>query len=118
MKIETTLSDNTILKELGSRVAHFRLLKNLTQLEMSEEAGVSKRTIERLEAGSSVQLSSFIRVIRMLNLMSAFNGIVPEAQLGPIAQLGLQPKFRQRAAKKKEISKVEETPWTWGESES
>ena len=118
MKLEKELSDEAVLKELGSRLAHFRLLKNLSQLEMSEEAGVSKRTIERLEAGNSVQLSSFIRIIRMLNLMSAFNGIVPEPQLGPIAQLGLQPKFRQRTSKKKDFSKVEETPWTWGESES
>ena len=51
MKIETAFSDQAILQELGARIANTRLERNLTQADLAKEAGVSKRTVERLESG-------------------------------------------------------------------
>lgn len=46
---ETT--DEAVLGELGRRLAQVRLGKNLTQAQLAAKAGVSKRTVERLEVG-------------------------------------------------------------------
>lgn len=51
MKIAGQHPDEAILKELGGRLAGVRLGRNLTQAALAEQAGVSKRTVERMEAG-------------------------------------------------------------------
>jgi DNA-binding XRE family transcriptional regulator len=53
MKISSQLSDESLLKELGGRLAAARIVRNLTQAALAEQAGVSKRTVERLESGGS-----------------------------------------------------------------
>ena len=49
MKIEPQLTDEAVLQELGGRLTQSRIGHNLTQAALAEQAGVSKRTIERLE---------------------------------------------------------------------
>lgn len=107
-------SDADVLSALGKKITNARLYKNLTQSEVSNEAGVSKRTLERLEAGESIQLSSFIRILRTLGFLEALNNIFPESVISPMTQLKLQKKQRQRASKKKS-SMIEESSkeWTW-----
>ncbi len=105
-------SEAEVLTELGKKITHARLYKNLTQDEVSLEAGISKRTLERLEAGRSIQLSSFIRVLRKLHYLEAFNNIFPEPTISPMAQLKLQGKQRQRASKK-QIRKEATHLWSW-----
>ena len=65
MRISSRNTDEAILQELGQRVARSRLNRNLTQARLADEAGVSKRTVERIEAGYSTQLSNLIRVFRL-----------------------------------------------------
>ena len=65
MKISKLLADDAILTEIGERVARRRLDLQLTQAEMAEQAGVAKRTVERIEAGASAQMSSIIRILRV-----------------------------------------------------
>ena len=52
MKITKQATDEVILGELGGRLAKIRLDRNLTQAQLATQAGVSKRTVERLEAGA------------------------------------------------------------------
>lgn len=114
MKKKFLLSDDAILKKLGNRIALIRINKNLTQTETSSQAGISKRTLERLESGNSIQLSGFIRIFRALGLLDEFQTIFQDPVASPMAQLKLQklPKaIRQRAVKKKE--KPIAKKWTW-----
>jgi transcriptional regulator with XRE-family HTH domain len=114
MKIAGQLSDDAVLKELGARLARVRLDQNLTQADLAAQAGVSKRTVERLEAGAvGTQLSGFIRICRALGLMGRFDVLVPEPLPSPIALLKLRGKQRRRASGAKS-SAVSEKPWTWG----
>ena len=63
MKIVKPATDAAVLTEIGRRLARVRLEKNLTQVQLAEQAGVSKSTVQRLESGDvSPQLSGFIRV--------------------------------------------------------
>lgn len=115
MKISTTLTNEAILKELGERLAGARLARNVTQATLAEEAGVAKRTVERLESGeAATQLSGFVRVCRALGLLERLDALVPEGTASPIAQLKLHGRKRQRATGRKAAS-GEPKKWTWGD---
>src|SRR2546422_5273363 len=99
MKIAKQATDEAVLSELGGRLAQVRLERNLTQAQLAEQAGVSKRTVERLESGSvATQLSGFIRVCRVLDLVERFDLLVPEPVPSPVEQLKLRGRKRQRAS--------------------
>ena len=98
MKIRPQTADVAILREMGHRLYRRRLEYNLTQADLANEAGVSKRTIERLEAGESAQLYNLIRVLRALSLTENIDALVPEPMPSPMQQLKLKGKSRKRAS--------------------
>lgn len=99
MKIVRESTDEAVVGELGNRLAQVRLAKNFTQAQLAAQAGVSKRTVERLEAGGvAPQLSGFIRICRALDLLERFELLVPEPVASPMAQLRLGGKQRRRAS--------------------
>lgn len=113
MKILSQLTDDAVLRELGERLGRVRLQRNMTQAELAVEAGVSKRTIERMEAGGATQLVNLVRACRALNLVEGFETLIPEPLPSPIAQLKLRGKERKRASSAKPPTPV--TKWQWGE---
>jgi len=117
MKISTELTDQTLLQEIGERLARARIDLDLTQAALAEKSGVAKRTIERLESGeAATQLSGFLRVCRALGLLERIDLMLPEPTPGPMAQLKQQGHLRQRATGKKAAAEPEKK-WTWGEPE-
>jgi transcriptional regulator with XRE-family HTH domain len=109
------LPDEAVLRELGERLTRIRLERNFTQATLAEQAGVSKRTVERLEAGEvATQLSGFLRVCRVLGLLERFDALVPEPLPSPMAQLKLQGRKRRRASGKK-VGAPPPKKWTWGD---
>lgn len=112
MKLSHLLTEDAILAEMGQRMAHRRLDLQLTQAEVARQAGVAKRTLERIEAGSSAQLSSLIRIFRVLDLLSTLDRVIPEAQVGPMALLKRQGKQRQRASNRRGSQRTHK-PWSW-----
>ena len=114
MKITKPVTDAAILGELGGRLAKIRLDHNLTQAQLATQAGISKRTVERLETGAvATQLSSFIRVCRVLGVVERFDLLIPESVPSPVAQLKLSGKRRQRASATKS-AKSSVKKWHWG----
>jgi transcriptional regulator with XRE-family HTH domain len=117
MKITKHATDEVVLGELGGRLARIRLDHNLTQAQLATQAGVSKRTVERLEAGAvATQLSGFIRVCRVLDLIERFELLVPEPVPSPVAQLKLGGRKRQRASTAKPVKPLAEK-WQWGDEQ-
>ena len=114
MRIENALTDEALLTELGERLAQFRLNQNITQAELAERAGVSKRTVERIEAGASTQLANLVRLLRALGLLENFKLLAPEPTPSPMEQLKLQSKARVRASSKTEKS-LRSGNWQWGD---
>ena len=113
MTITRSLSDTAILAELGTRLAQARLDRNLSQDRLATEAGVSKRTIERLETGHSAQLASLIRVLRALDLAEHIDLLIPAPATSPLAQLKLQGRKRERASRQPRGGRSAATTWTW-----
>ena len=109
MKIEDQ-KDTAILEELGLRLAQARLDHNFTQENLATAAAVSKRTVERLETGRSVQVSNLVRVLSALDLVRNLDQLAPPTGARPIEQLKHQGKGRRRASPIKQSSA---TAWTW-----
>ena len=114
MKVLTALSDETVLKEIGNRLAQTRLERNLTQAQLAEMAGISKRTLERLESGAAAsQLTSFIRACRSLGLLDQLDLFLPVPRVSPVEQLKLQGRRRKRASGSNS-KKTSSKKWSWG----
>ena len=115
MKITKQATDETVLTELGGRLTRVRLERNLTQAQLAEQAGVSKRTVQRLEAGAvATQLSGFIRVCRVLDVLERFDTLIPEPVPSPVEQLKLRGRQRRRASAVKTVRSPAKK-WQWGD---
>jgi len=114
VKILSTSSDAAVLDELGARLARRRLDLGLTQAELAREAGVAKRTVERIEAGASAQVASLIRILRMLELLPALDALVPAPRPSPVALLETQGRRRARASGRRRRN-PSAPGWTWGD---
>ena len=115
MKITQNLTDESLLNLIGERLARLRLMKNLTQQQLAEQAGLGLRTVQRLELGAAAtQLSGFIRVCRVLGLVENLETFIPQPAVSPMAQLKQAGRKRQRATGKK-TAPGGSKKWTWGE---
>ncbi len=110
---EFLLTDEAILHEIGRRLARRRVDMGLTQAKLARQAGVGRSTVERMEAGHSTQISSFIRVLRVLNLLQLFYDLFPKPGLHPMDLVKLQQKVPKRASSKRKTAKKPAGDWAW-----
>ena len=113
MKTSNQLADDAILRALGARLGRIRLQRNLTQADLASQAGVSKRTVERIEGGGATLLVNLVRVCRALGLVEGFETLIPEPAPSPVAQLKLRGKERKRASSVKPPEP--QGKWRWGD---
>lgn len=112
------MTDSAVLSELGQRLARHRLERNLTQAALAKEAGVSKRTLIRLEAGESTQLTNLVRMLRALRLLKNLDTLVPPPVPSPIEQLRTKGRERKRASPRTdEGPPTKPGEWTWGDDQ-
>ena len=107
--------EKAVLAELGLRLTQARLGRNFTQAQLADAAAVSKRTVERLETGQSVQLSNLVRVLDALDLTRNLELLVPAAGPRPMELLRNRGKRRQRASRSKTDPG---RPWAWNDDKS
>jgi len=114
LNIENLMSDKAVLEEVGHRLSRCRVEQEVTQAKLAKEAGLSKRTVERIEAGESTQTSSLVRIMRVLGLLESLDAAMPETGPRPMDLLKLRGKERQRASSKKNKEQVGKE-WSWGD---
>lgn len=119
MEINSKTTDEVVLAELGARLERTRLERDMSQLELAAEAGVERKSVQRMEGGQPVRLVSFIRVLRVLDLLDALDRLVPEPQPSPIELLKLHGRRRRRASgeRGRDAADAEEAneSWRWGD---
>lgn len=95
---------------IGERIASQRLGLNWTQKELAAKAGISLRTLIRLENGEgNPALSALVAVCSALNLLNRFETLLPRVELTPEQILkGRPPRERARKSKSK-------SAWKWGD---
>lgn len=109
-----TMTDDAVLEEFGRRLGRRRLDLQLTQAKLAEQAGVSKRTVERMEAGAGAQTLSLIRILRVLDLLKGLDLLIPETGPRPMDLLKLKGKERKRASSSRAADQPDEV-WSWGD---
>ena len=100
---------------LCMRLESIRLSRNITQAQLAEEAGVSPRTIGRLEKGQGVSMDTFIRIMMALNIQQNLEALLPDPSVRPIERIGMTAAERKRARPTKSIDEL--PTWSWGNGE-
>ena len=98
---------------LCRQLESIRLTRNLTQAQLAREAGISLRTIGRLEKGLGVSLDTFIRVLMALGLQTNLQTLLPDPTVRPIERVTFGGTERKRARPVK--TEPEKSTWTWGD---
>lgn len=82
------MSNNEIIRMLGTRLRQYRLNLNKTQKEMAEECGLSLPTVQKMESGNSsnINLGNLLKIIRFLGLLENINAFIPEQPESPYAR--------------------------------
>ena len=103
------------LEHLSRRLVQHRLNRNLTQVELADAAGISRRTLARLEAGEPTQLENFLRTLIALGLQDGLERLVPDVPESPIQQLERSGRRRKRATGSRKPRSDDNAPWSWDE---
>jgi transcriptional regulator with XRE-family HTH domain len=118
MRLDELRTDEAVLREIGARLEQLRLARNRSQLQMAQDAGVGRATIQRIERGESVQLTSLVKLLRALGLLGELEAAIPAAVESPIAELERRNRpSRRRASSRRTASPSAraDRPWRWGD---
>ena len=100
---------------LCKRLENVRLSRNITQKQLADKAGVSPRTIGRLEKGQGVSVDTFIRVLTALGVQQNLEALLPDPTVRPIERIDIAGGERKRA--RPGLSSDELATWSWGDGE-
>lgn len=88
---------------LGEQLGRYRLLQNIPQTELAQNAGISARTLRRLESGEGGSMDSFIRVLMALNIDSNLSVLIPDSTVRPMERTRPAKTERMRASRSKNL---------------
>jgi len=91
------MSNSALSQTLGAFIKHHRLQQNKTQGAVAKAAGISRSTISLLERGETVTISTFIQVLRVLDLLHVMDSFNVQPQISPIELAKLEQEKRLRA---------------------
>ena len=96
------MTNAAILQTLGERLKEYRLRRNLQQAELAKFAGVNVSTVSRIEKGQNIMIDSYLRIMRVLDMLDNLEEFIPEPPRSPLLMKKLQGKNKQRIKKAKE----------------
>lgn len=100
------------IKELGQKIKLYRIMKEMSQQDLADKTGVSKRSISRLEQGESVQLENLFRILLALELGENIDMLVPDQSKRPSFYLEKADNKNKRVRKK-----TERNDFRWGDEQ-
>jgi DNA-binding XRE family transcriptional regulator len=101
---------SAIAEELGERLKQARLNADMTQIEVADQAGVSRKAILNAEKGKG-QLEVFIAILSALSLTSQLANFLPIQEISPIQLSKLRGRKRQRASGQRSTGEQESSQW-------
>lgn len=90
------------IKELGQKIKTYRIMNEISQQDLEDKSGVSKRSISRLEQGETVQVDNLFKVLISLGLEDNIELLVPDQSKRPSYYLEKTESQPQRVRKKTE----------------
>ncbi len=110
MKIQKNYQE--YIKELGQKIKTYRIMSEMSQQDLEDKSGVSKRSISRLEQGESVQLDNLFKIIIALGLGDNIELLVPDQTKRPSYYLEKTESKPKRVRKK-----TQKNEFKWGDEE-
>ena len=100
------------IKELGQKIKTYRIMKEMSQQDLEDKTGVSKRSISRLEQGESVQVDNLFKILLALELGDNIELLVPDQTKRPSCYL------EKTADKPKRVrKKIKKSEFKWGDEQ-
>lgn len=99
------------LRTLGEKITRLRIARDLKQSELAYEAGISERTLQRMEAGEVVKSDGLLKVIAYLGKLDAMLGAIDTPAFSPYelansaTRGGAPPRSRVRRSRKQAPAK-------------
>lgn len=115
MKIDSLTPNNTILEELGSRLARVRKQQGYSQDKLAKQAGLGVATLRRIEDGKDSQLGSWLKLLKALDMSPAIETLMPESFNSPMSEALANKKSRPYPRSGSNRNKVSETKMIWGD---
>ena len=100
-----------VAHDLGCRLERLRLAQNRTQSTLADAAGVSRRTITRMENGAGVTLDTLIRVMKALGVVDRLEDLLPDTSVRPIERVRMKGRERKNARE----ASTDSGAWTWND---
>ncbi|MBR1477296.1 MAG: helix-turn-helix transcriptional regulator [Lachnospiraceae bacterium] len=98
------VNTEAIIKELGKKIKLYRIMKEMTQQDLVDKTGISKRSISRLEQGESVNTDILFKALLALDLGDNIEQLVPDQTRRPSYYLedsnSVPKRVRKKTAKK------------------
>jgi transcriptional regulator with XRE-family HTH domain len=98
------------IKDLGQKIKLYRIMKEMSQQDLEDKTGISKRSISRLEQGESVQLENLFKILLALDLGENIELLVPDQTKRPSFYLEKSDNRPKRVRKK-----TKKNAFKWGD---
>jgi len=118
MKTQTSSKHIAIL---GEKLERHRLLQNISQADLAGKAGISVRTLRRIESGQGGSMDSFIRLLMALDIDGNLAVLIPDSTVRPMERARQAKTERLRASstgKSAKTSDAGKTGWVWGDEDN
>ena len=79
----------------GQQLRNLRIIRNLTQNELAERAGVALNAVKRLESGQTSTTKSLVKVLKALNRAEWLDTLAPQVTVNPLDKV-IQKTPRQK----------------------
>ncbi len=99
-----------IAEELGGRLKQARLNRDMTQSEVAERAGLSRKAVLNAEKGQ-VRLEAFAAILAALDLATQLDLFLPRQDISPVQLARLKGKARRRASGRRRAAASEPPQW-------
>lgn len=121
MRLDQMPSDDAIVAEMGRRVVVHRVARSLTQDELAGKAGIGRSTVQRIERGNSIQLTSLVKILRVFERLDGLDAVLPADLRSPIAEFQRERDRarRQRVRPDRRPARPDDASgaWVWGSEE-
>ena len=94
----TQMYTSEIVTMLGRRFKDYRIGCDMTQMEVSQQSGISVITIRKFENGNlfNITLGTFIELLRAIGFMQGLDDVLPELPVSPYELEKIQQGKRKR----------------------
>ncbi len=97
--------------ELGARLKQARLNQNITQSQLADQVGITRKAVLNAEKGQ-VSLEVFVAIMAGLNLTAELDLFLPVQLVSPLQLAQLQGTRRVRASSPT-LKEPEQEPMSW-----